>query len=266
MALPHALTRLGPSRLLGAALLGALCACEPAPPGKARAPELVVLAAASLGDVFRELRLAHEETRPGADLLFSFAGSQTLAMQLRNGVRADLIATANPEIMESLVQAELVAAPEVFATNRLVWIARTDTSAALALSRVEDLARGGLRIVLAAPEVPAGRYARRSLEELGLLDAILAQLVSQEVDVKGVVAKLRLAGADAGAVYASDLSAEWEGEIRVLEVPEHAQMTARYPIAVVRASRQRQAASDFVAFLRSPQGRRILERHHFGAP
>jgi molybdate transport system substrate-binding protein len=227
---------------------------------------LVVLAAASLSDSFRAIGQAYEAAHPGARVFFSFAGSQTLATHLREGVEADVIATADPEIMDDLAAVGLVDTPEVFATNRLVWIVRQNLSERSSPTDLAELMRARLRIAIAAAEVPAGRYARESLLRLGLLDQVEAQIVSQELDVKGVVTKVRIAGADAGAVYATDVRPEWGDEIAVLEVPDPGRVRPSYAIAVVSRSARPGEASGFREFVRSHEVRQMLLEHGFGMP
>ncbi|MFQ5513162.1 MAG: molybdate ABC transporter substrate-binding protein [Myxococcota bacterium] len=261
------LARLGVSLLgLLSVLVAGACRVDPAGREAGGNGTLVVLAAASMADPLRELGTAHARTHPNARPIFSFAGSQVLAAQLRAGVQADVIATANPAIMGALAREGRVIDPVVFATNRMVWIVRRDPRLRAVPRDLDTLVRSDLRLVLAAPEVPAGRYARRSLARLGLLRAVESRLVSQELDVKGVVAKVRLAGADAGAVYATDVRPSWHEELAVLELPDAGQVEVRYVIAGVRDSRRPAEAAGFVAWVRSGPGHAVLRRHGFGTP
>jgi molybdate transport system substrate-binding protein len=129
--------------------------------------ELLVLAAASLRLAFPEIGAEFEKQRPEVTVLFSFAGSQTLATQVRGGVPADAIATADEETLAPLVRAKLVREPVVFAKNRLVWLRRRDLPVEPAAS---VLGRPETRLVLAGPDVPVGRYARDALRRLDLLE------------------------------------------------------------------------------------------------
>ena len=229
-----------------------------------RAPSprpLLVLGAASLSEVLREI----DETAPdGPQAAFSFAGSQTLAAQIRRGVRADVVALADPALVEDLHGRELAGAPRVFAANRLVWVGRATPGGPG--PGPSELASGRVRLVLAAPEVPAGAYARAALAELGLLEAAEAQIVSRELDVRGVLSKLALAGADAGIAYATDLAPGRYPELAAEPLPEAVQPRIAYAAAVVARSRAPERAGRFVAGLASPRARAILRDRGFRLP
>jgi molybdate transport system substrate-binding protein len=248
----------------GHTLCGALLALQlGCPRNGAPRTDLVVLAAASLSEVFREIGRAFETTH-GGRVLLSFAGSQTVATQLREGVQADVIAVADPAILAELARQGLVEAPSYFASTRLVWALRRAPDGG-SLGDPADLADSDWALVLAVPEVPAGAYARRALDALGLRQVAEAHLVSHELDVRGVVAKLRLAGADLGLVYATDVSLE-DPELEVVELPQHAQIVARYPAARVRGLRNPSRGQAFLEFLHGPEAGAILRRAGFGAP
>lgn len=251
--------------LLPLALLSGACdRHEAREPHGGEPRELVVLAAASLGPVLFELGPRYE-AHSGQPIRLSIAGSQTLAMQVREGIRCDVIATADRATMDSLVARGLVATPRVLARNRLVWIERAGladevSSAVIGPARLSSPER--LRLVLAAPEVPAGRYAREALARLGLLESAHARLVSNELDVRGVLAKVRLGEADAGIVYATDLPPGAPG-VTVVELPARAQVVADYPIARVRAARSPAAADELIAWLTSADTRAVFGRAGF---
>ncbi len=220
-----------------------------------------MLAAASLRIVFPEIGAEFEQRHPDVKVAFSFAGSQTLATQVREGVAADAIATADEETLAPLVAANLVGEPVVFAKNRLVWLRRRD----LALEPAAALlAREGTRLVLAGPDVPVGRYARTALARAGLLELAEQRLVSRELDVRGVVSKVALGEADLGIAYATDVPAD--ESIAAEELPDSAQVRARYPIAVIAASKHVETARAFADFTRSPPARVLLERAGFRIP
>lgn len=227
--------------------------------------ELVVLAAASLESAFRALGETYASEHSRTRILFSFAGTQSLASQLRAGVGADIIATANVQIMRGLNREGLTHEPRAFATNRLVWIISQEAFAD-GLSDPEGLRGSERTVVLAAPEVPAGHYARQALTRLGLLDTVEARLVSLELDVKGVLAKVRLAGADVGIVYATDVLSPARGDLHVIEFQDDAELRPTYWIAPTRDSQNPAEATAFASFVRSDAARRILRAHGFGLP
>jgi molybdate transport system substrate-binding protein len=234
---------------------------------------LTVFAAASLSDAFTELGHAFERAHPGVRVSLSFAGSQQLAAQLAQGAAADVFATADERWMQDAVGHGLVAgAPLPFARNRLaVIVPATDPARIGALG---DLARGGVKLVIAADAVPVGRYARQLLANLGREPGMpadftrraLANVVSEEDNVKGVVGKVRLGEADAGICYRSDVSRALARFVRVLPVPERANVVAEYPIAVLAHAARPDDARAFVELVRSAEGRALLARHGFDAP
>ena len=248
----------------GRALSGALLALQLGCPRRdVPRTDMVVLAAASLSDVFREIGRAFEAAH-GGRVLLSFAGSQTVATQIREGVPADVIAVADPAIVAELVAQDLVEGPRYFASTRLVWALRRAPDGS-SLGDPADLPDSDWALVLAVPEVPAGAYARRALDALDLRTAAEAHLVSHELDVRGVIAKLRLAGADLGLVYATDVSPE-DPELEVVELPQRAQTIARYPAAIVRGLPNPDGAEAFLEFLQGPETGAILRRAGFGPP
>ena len=210
-----------------------LSACAPNAPVSASV-QLSVFAAASLTEAFGDVATAFEGTHPGVDVLLNFAGSNTLRAQIEQGAQADLIASANTKEMDALVASKLVAngASKIFLTNRLVVVTPTENPAGL--STLDDLSEPGVKLVLAAEEVPVGRYARLVLENAGpqFEAQVLANVVSNETTVKQVLAKVQLGEADAGIVYASDAVAA--PDLPVIEIPPEWNVLAEYPIAVLK--------------------------------
>lgn len=243
---------------LGAGLAAAL-ACGRAPRGKT---SLIVAAAMSLREVMVACERAFEADHPGIDVIQNLAGSQALAAQILEGAAVDVFLAADARQMDRVVAAGLAGPSIAFAANRLVMIA----AAASDLQAPQDLARPGVQLVLAGPEVPAGAYAREALGRLGLREAALAGLVSEEEDVRGVVHKVSLGEADAGIVYATDVVAAPPGSLRVIELPQAASIRALYYAAVIRSSAQKDAAEAFVAALQGPAAREALLAAGFALP
>lgn len=233
-----------------------------------------MLAAASLQESFRALGDDFEALAAGprpVRVLFSFAGSQTLAAQVRAGVRADVIASADPRALFSLADAGLISSPTRIATNRLVWVFGAESSGRVP-GPSEDpldagfLSRGQWRLVLAATEVPAGRYARTALRGLGALEAARSQIVSHELDVRGVLAKVRSGDADVGLVYATDIPAARRDELLVRELPAAGRVRAEYALATLQTSTQPEVARAFARLVVSAEGRARLRGFGFGPP
>lgn len=224
------------------------------------AGELVVFAAASLTDAFAELAAELEAAHPGLDVVQNLAGSHQLAGQLLEGARADVFAAASPEPMSRTVEAGLLAGePVVFAHNRLEIAVEAGNPHRIA--GLADLADEDLVLVLAAPEVPAGRYTRALLETA---DVTLAP-DSLEVDVRAVLGKVALGEADAGIVYRSDVVTAGDA-VTGVPVPDADVVAARYPVGMLADAPNPRAAAAFVALLRSERGRSVLAEAGFATP
>jgi molybdate transport system substrate-binding protein len=212
---------------------------------------LTVFAAASLTEVFQEI---------APDVTFNFAGSDELATQIREGAPADVYAAASPRYPDELLEEGLIGEPQIFATNRLVLIVPADNPAGI--QSVDDLTADGVKLVVGAEGVPIGDYTRTVLESLGATD-VLENVVSNEEDVKGVVGKITSGAADAGFVYVTDATAAGD-DVEAIELPEDAQAVVRYPIAVVVASENQDAAAAFVELVLGEDVQQALADAGFG--
>ena len=197
----------------------------------------------------------------GPEVRLSFAGSDELAAQIRQGVRPDVYAAANTALPAQLFAEGLVEEPVVFATNRLVIATPADGS----VGRIEDLERRGVKIAIGATGVPVGAYARQVLGRLGAgaERRILANVRSEEPDVAGVVGKVATGAVDAGFVYVTDVAAA-DGRLRAIALPDRLQPTVRYAVAVVEGAPP--AAEAFVDGLLSGRGAAALRSAGFGPP
>jgi molybdate transport system substrate-binding protein len=234
--------------------------------GSAAAPrstDLLVFAAASLTESFAKIGGAFEHANPGVHVRFNFGPSDGLATGIGEGARADVFASASKTHMDQVAVTPGVDARAIFARNRLTVI--VPSSGTARVYAFADLARPGVKLVLAAPGVPAGNYARRALA-LGMLDAALHNLVSNEVDVKSVVQKVVLGEADAGIVYITDVTPAVAPGVRVVPIPDRMNVIASYPIAVVAGSRSEATARAFVAFVLGGRGQTILRAAGFLSP
>jgi molybdate transport system substrate-binding protein len=228
---------------------------------------LTVFAAASLTDAFTEIGAAFDAANPGVTTTFNFAGSQALRTQIEEGAPADVFASASGKEMETLVTGSFVGADvsQVFLTNKLVVILPENNPAAL--EKLEDLANPGIKIVLAAEEVPVGKYARQALDLLdasfgtGFKDKVLVNVVSNEDNVKQVVAKVQLGEADAGIVYVSDVVAA--PELKSIEIPTDLNVIAKYPIAPLVISENADLTAKFIEYVLSVEGQAVLAKWGF---
>lgn len=249
--------------ILLALLSTSACAPKPVP--------LTVMAAASLTEAFEELAQLFEAQNPGVEVTFNFAGSQQLAQQIVEGAQADVFASANQKQMQAAVDASRVdeAAIQTFAHNRLVVIYPEDNPAGI--DGLKDLARPGLKLVMAAKEVPVGQYSLEFLEKAGqepalgpsFQQAVLKNIVSYEENVKAVLNKVALGEADAGIVYTSDVTGEAAGKIGQLIIPDELNVIATYPIAILEDSQHATQAQAFLDFVLSPSGQEILAKYGF---
>jgi molybdate transport system substrate-binding protein len=244
----------------------------PSPAAQASAPAartLTVFAAASLTQAFGEIGKAFEAANPGVTVTVDFAGSQTLQTQIQQGAPADIFASASGTNMDTLVSGGFVdkAAPQIFLTNKLVVILPENNPTNI--QSLFDLSKPGLKVVLGDATVPAGKYARQILDNMSkdptygtdFSTKVLANVVSNETDVKQVVAKVQLGEADAGIVYVSDAIAA--PTLKTIEIPTALNVVAKYPIAPLLKSANPDLAGQFITYVLSADGQATLKKWGF---
>ena len=246
--------------LLFAAVVVLTATRTPAADPPAATGDVMVFAAASLTDAFGEIARLYESQHAGSKITFNFAGSQQLVAQILQDAPADVFASASGAQMKRVTDAKLASAtPSVFARNRLEIAVEPGNPKKIA--QLADLARDGLVVVLAAEEVPAGKYAREALKKAG----VTVKPASLETDVRAVLSKVMLGEADAGIVYHSDVVAAGDKVVAVA-IPAEQNVIASYPIAALAHAPHAEAAKAFVALVRSAAGREILAKFGFAAP
>ncbi len=227
---------------------------------------VTVYAAASLKEAFEAAGPAFTAAT-GYPVRFSYGGSDTLATQLIAGAPADVFASANEAQMQNALDAKVVTAPHDFAHNHLVIIVPKNGTL---VTGAADLTKHGVKVVLAAPTVPIGKYARTTFETLAKNPSygaayparVVANVVDEELDVKAVATKVSLGEADAGIVYATDV-APLGDTVRTIAFPAGTAPEATYPIAAVTGSRNAAGAKAFIDFITSPKGTEFLRARGF---
>ena len=230
---------------------------------------LNVFAAASLTESFTEMANTYHQQHPNVIIKLNFNGSQILEQQIANGAPADIFASADLNNMQKASNAGLVNASQIFVKNRLVVIIPASNPGNI--NSLKDLARKGVKIDIEAKTVPAGNYTRQVLANMsksadygsGFGNAVLANVVSEETNVKAVVQKVQLGEADAGFVYRSDVTAAVANKLKFITIPAAYNVTAQYPIAVVKSSTHTSDAQAFIDFVLSTAGQDILQKYHF---
>lgn len=265
---------------LGVVAAGDGCDRSQAGSPRGQGDQLVVFAAASLREAFTALARDFQHERPGVEVVFNFAGTQELRRQIEQGAGADVFAAADERHMDELLRAGKVLSPVPFAENEPVVVvtahARGAEESSATTSRIETFADlpEATRLVIGAPDVPIGRYTLAILDRANrrfgdsFRSRVEARVVSQELNVRQVLAKVMLGEADAGIVYRTDASTSL-GRVRVVPIPSDINVVATYPIAVVaHAARGGPAAASplaraWIELVLSADGRRALRAAGF---
>ena len=213
--------------------------------------KITVYAAASLTDAFPKIAPAQR---------YQFGGSNTLAAQITQGAPADVFASANMTLPNQLYASGLCSKPVVFTRNTLVVVVPKVNPAHI--RSIYDLAKPGVKLVVAGPGVPVGSYTLQILKNMNLSGPVLKNVVSRETDVREVLAKVALGEADAGFVYSTDAKTV-SGKVKVIKVPAWAQPKVQYGICVVSKSSNKTAARAFVKKVLSKAGQTRLRAYGF---
>ncbi len=227
--------------------------------------DLTVFAAASLTATFEEIKTDLEAANPDLAITYNFAGSQALVTQLTEGAEADVFASASRAQMTNAVEAGVIEGePEVFTRNRLTIVVPADNPAGI--ESAADLDNADIDLVLAAPEVPVGQYAREAACKMaadtatygdGFLEGFAANIVSNEDNVKAVLTKVQLGEAEAGIVYTTDVTDDVAAAVIQIEIPADVNVVANYPIAPVTDGDTALAAA-FISYVLGPDGQATL--------
>ena len=242
-----------------------LCACLAAcgsddEASGADGDQVIVSAASSLNKAFT----AYGEAFDDGSVKLSFAGSDELAAQIRQGVKPDVFAAANTKLPDELYEAGLVEEPVTFATNELVLAV---PAAGGTVAGLDDLTAPGVRIAMGAEGVPVGDYTRTVLDGLPADEsaAILDNVRSNEPEVAGIVGKLTQGAVDAGFVYRSDVEGA-AGRLKSIDLPAALKPTVEYGVAIVKDGPNPDGAQAFVDGLLDGAGADALQDNGFGPP
>lgn len=244
-----------------AAIATAACASD----RPENAVTLRVFAASSLTNALAEAAEAFEATNANVTLETHFAGSSRLRAQIEEGAEADIFISADLRHVDAITHLLMESSITTVATNEIVVVLADSTQP---IQSLEELAEPDVSIVIALPDVPAGRYARALVADMARQadfptnfdEAVLANVVSEETNVRAVLAKIQLGEADAGFVYRSDLR---DTGLRSLTIPAQNPGDIAYVAAALSDSPHHDAAQSFLDFLVSDEGRRILASHGF---
>jgi len=229
---------------------------------------VTVFAAASLTDAFNQIKADFEAANPNAKLSINYAGSPTLRTQLAQGAKVDVFASADTANMAGAQSdGTIEGQPSIFAHNKLTVVIPAGDSK---VGTLQDLAKSGTKIVIELPAVPAGAYSRQALDKMSQDPAfgpdfsakVLANVVSQEPDVKSVLSRIQLGEADAGVLYVSDAAAPAvKDKVKTIAIPDRFNVVADYPLAVVKDAPNPAGARAFLAYVLSPAGQAALEKN-----
>lgn len=230
---------------------------------------LQLFAAASLTKAFTAIANKYHQLHSNITLKSSFDSSSALEQQLANGAPADIFASADTANMQKATQANLVGTPQIFARNRLIVILPASNPGHI--STLKDLARPGVKLVLAAASVPVGKYARQVLANMAqsadygasYQTAVLKNVVSEEENDSAIVQKVQIGEGDAGIVYVSDINPDTASQFTSIEIPDTFNIIAEYPIAVIKTSSHSSEAQAFMDFVLSADGQQILKGYNF---
>lgn len=220
---------------------------------------LTVSAASSLTEVFTGLAATFEKDHPGVDVSLNFAGSSALAEQVNAGAPVDVLATASPATMATVVDAGNAENAVVFATNRLAIVVPTGNPAGI--TRLADLADPDVQTAICAPDVPCGAATERLLSD----NEIDVRAATLDPDVKSVLGRVVSGDVDAGIVYVTDALAAAD-DVDEVALPDEVNVETDYLIAQITDTRQPALAGEFLALVTSPAGATALADAGFGTP
>jgi len=238
--------------------------------GGSSSEELVVFYVASLTGAFGEMGQIYEDEN-GVDVMLNFDGTQAIRTQVEQGAIADVFISANKKHMDALMAEGFMDndTVSIFTENRMVVIVPADNPADI--QSLSDLAEPGVMIVTGVKDAPFGSYTLQVLDKLAndstygpkYREAVMSNVISQETSVSHLVSKIALGEADAGFAYQSDISPELSEQVSKVEIPDQYSVVAEYPLGRLKESENPDQAARFIEFVRSTEGRAVLEKYGF---
>lgn len=231
---------------------------------------MVVFCGAGLTGAFNEIGEIYENTS-NLSIEFNFDGVPALRAQIEQGAYADVLVSANLKHMDALKAEGYMdnSTVQIFAGNKVVVIVPNDNPANI--TGLADLAKPGLKILIGTEELPAGDYARQVLNKTAedpkygsaYLEAVLANVVSEETTVNRIVSKVALGEADAGFAFISDVSPEMKGQVTRIAVPDEYNVLGKFPLGMLSQSNQPEEAGRFIDLVMAKEGQEILKKYGF---
>jgi molybdate transport system substrate-binding protein len=230
-----------------------LCGC-----GKTESQSVVLFSASSMSDVLQEVERGYELDHPEEIELIS-AGSQTLAMQIREGARADIFVSAD---LEQIQRVDGFSEPVVLVENQLIGVVPHGSQFGTIRGALADADR----IIIAHKDVPAGRYTQRALEQIGLWEEIQSRVVSQEHSVRGVLTKVVMGEGDLGFVYSTDALKETDSVRSILFADENTTNTKTWISINLDLDADSPASAVYRSLMESAAIHEVFVRHGFSMP
>jgi molybdate transport system substrate-binding protein len=219
---------------------------------------LRIAATSSLTEVFNDIGEQFMQDNPDITIAFNFASSSDLALQISQGLPADVFASADVKNMAKVTDAGLLhGQPITFATNSLEIVVEKGNP--LFIDSLAQLATPGLLFVTCPIEVPIGGYTAEVLRNAG----VTVTVASLEENVKGILTKVALGEADAGIVYRTDILAAGNS-VTGVPIADNINVNPLYVVGVLQDSRNQDASQRFIIFLNSEQGQNIFSQFGFG--
>jgi len=228
--------------------------------------EITVSAAASLKDAMAEIQAQYLKQKPNVKIVNNYAGSGALQQQIEQGAPVDLFISAAVKQMDDLEKKNLIKKEtrKNIVENQLVLIVPKESK--LEITSFQDLAKPEVKMIaLGAPEsVPAGQYTQQLLKKLNLWVSLQTKMVLAK-DVRSVLAYVETGNVDAGTVYSTDAAVS--GKVKVVATaPAGSHDPILYPMAVIAASKQLAAATEFATYLAGPEAQAIFKKFGFAIP